>query len=149
MDKMPTDAVCQLAIVVKDIQQAISHYRAIFGGEAPEVIDSAPPEVAHTLYRGKPTPARAKLAFLLVKPHFNIELIEPDEHPSIWRELLEKNGPCMHHLAFNVQGMQAVVDFLEAKGIPLVQKGEYPGGRYAYLDGTEKLGALIELLEND
>jgi hypothetical protein len=38
---------------------------------------------------------------------------------------------------------------LEAKGLSLVQRGEYPGGRYAYIDGNAQLGAILELLEND
>jgi hypothetical protein len=35
-------------------------------------------------------------------------------------------------------------------GMKLVQKGNYGdgGGRYAYMDGTEDLKCLIELLEN-
>jgi methylmalonyl-CoA/ethylmalonyl-CoA epimerase len=45
--------------------------------------------------------------------------------------------------------MPEKVAYLEAKGISLVQRGEYPGGRYAYLSGTAQLGAILELLEND
>ncbi|TFG70725.1 MAG: VOC family protein, partial [Anaerolineales bacterium] len=39
--------------------------------------------------------------------------------------------------------------YLDAKGIPLVQSGEYTGGRYAYTDGIAQLGVILELLEND
>ena len=28
-------------------------------------------------------------------------------------------------------------------------QGDYEGGRYVYLDGAERMGAVIELLEND
>jgi hypothetical protein len=45
--------------------------------------------------------------------------------------------------------MKEKVAYLEAKGIPLLQRGDYTGGRYAYLDGTTRLGAVLELLEND
>jgi hypothetical protein len=30
-----------------------------------------------------------------------------------------------------------------------VQRGEYPGGRYAYINGNAQPGAILELLEND
>jgi methylmalonyl-CoA/ethylmalonyl-CoA epimerase len=30
-----------------------------------------------------------------------------------------------------------------------VQKGEYTGGRYAYVDANAQLGCVLELLEND
>jgi len=45
--------------------------------------------------------------------------------------------------------MKDAVAFLDSKGMPLVQKGEYTGGRYAYIDGADKLGLILELLEND
>jgi hypothetical protein len=38
---------------------------------------------------------------------------------------------------------------LKENGIPLLQTGEYTGGRYAYLDANKDLKVLIELLEND
>jgi hypothetical protein len=41
------------------------------------------------------------------------------------------------------------VQDIEAKGLPLAQRGEYPGGRYAYINGNAQLGAILELLEND
>ncbi len=45
--------------------------------------------------------------------------------------------------------MAEKIAYLDSKGIPLVQRGEYTGGRYAYLDGAAQLGAVLELLEND
>jgi methylmalonyl-CoA/ethylmalonyl-CoA epimerase len=34
-------------------------------------------------------------------------------------------------------------------GFPLIQKGEYTGGRYAYFDTVPGLKTVLELLEND
>jgi len=88
------------------------------------------------------------LAFL----HFgslDIELIEPDREPSTWREFLDANGEGVHHIAFTISGMPERVAALEAQGFPLVQKGEYRGGRYAYIDTVTKLKTILELLEND
>jgi 4-hydroxyphenylpyruvate dioxygenase-like putative hemolysin len=62
---------------------------------------------------------------------------------------LDKNGEGVHHIAFVVKGMKEVVMKLEQNGMPLVQKGEYTGGRYAYIDSKEPLKVLLELLEND
>ena len=67
----------------------------------------------------------------------------------MWREFLESHGGGVHHIAFQVKGMQAAVADFESRGVPLSQKGEYTGGRYAYLDAAEKLGVDIELLESD
>ncbi len=45
--------------------------------------------------------------------------------------------------------MEERIRELEELGLRLVQRGEYTGGRYAYLDGQRPFGAVIELLEND
>ena len=94
------------------------------------------------------TPGRAKLAFLHLGS-VKLELIEPVDGPSTWRDFLEQHGQGIHHIAFLIQGMQGVLAQLDAQGIALVQKGEYKGGRYAYVDGTNQLAAILELLEND
>jgi hypothetical protein len=53
------------------------------------------------------------------------------------------------HIAFQIKGMVAKTAYLNAKGLPLLQRGEYIGGRYVYFDGVTQLGIIIERLEND
>ena len=45
--------------------------------------------------------------------------------------------------------MKQKIATFEKGGYPLLQKGEFTGGRYAYMDTEKNLGALIELLEFD
>jgi 4-hydroxyphenylpyruvate dioxygenase-like putative hemolysin len=114
----------------------------------PKVIITDPAEKAHTRYRGQPTQGRAKLAFFQLGSQVSLELIEPVGGPSTWQEHLDKHGEGMHHIAFRVKGMDEVIGKLEVQGISLIQRGDYTGGRYAYLDATEKLKVVLELLEN-
>ena len=79
----------------------------------------------------------------------HLELIEPDHHPSTWRESLDRNGEGPHHIAFVIKGMKEKIAVLERNQMPLLQKGEYTGGRYAYVDTVRDLKVIIELLEND
>jgi 4-hydroxyphenylpyruvate dioxygenase-like putative hemolysin len=79
----------------------------------------------------------------------DLELIEPVGKPSTWHDQLDERGEGLHHIAFEIGGMSDRIAYLGARGLPLVQRGEYPGGRYAYLDGNAQLGAILELLEND
>jgi hypothetical protein len=79
----------------------------------------------------------------------DLELIEPIDGPSTWKDQLDRNGASLHHIAFEIKGMKEKIAFLEDKGLTLDQRGEYPGGRYAYIDGRVQLGAILELLEND
>ena len=75
--------------------------------------------------------------------------LEPIDGPSTWKDQLDAHGDSLHHIAFTVDGMRERLDHLAGHGIPLVQRGEYTGGRYAYVDATGQLGAVLELLEND
>ncbi len=148
MDKMQNNIMVQVGVIVRDIEKTARHYAEVFGIDVPPVMITDAVDKAMTEYRGESTPARAKLAFMDMG-NIQLELIEPDEYPSTWREFLDKHGEGIHHIAFNVKGMKDAVAFLDSKGMPLVQKGEYTGGRYAYIDGADKLGLILELLEND
>jgi catechol 2,3-dioxygenase-like lactoylglutathione lyase family enzyme len=139
----------QVAIVTDDIEAAAARWAELLGVEAPVARWTDARDLAHTEYRGAPTEARARLAFFDLGPQVRLELIEPDEQPSTWREFLDANGPGLHHIAFNIKGMGATLARLEAHEIPLVQKGDYTGGRYAYVDAEGPLGCILELLEND
>ncbi len=139
--------VVQIGVVVKDIEKSAEAYAKILGVPVPSWELTDPVEKAHTLYLGKPSPARAKLAFIQL-PNIVIELIEPVGEPSTWQDFLETKGEGVHHLAFEVKDMDKRLAELKAKGIALIQQGDYPGGRYSYVDATAQLGLILELLEN-
>lgn len=143
-----TDRVMQIGIVVGDIERAARAWSTVLGLPMPEIRTTDPGEVARTEYKGQPTPARAKLAFFQMG-QVSVELIEPIDGPSTWKDQLDAHGDSLHHIAFTVDGMRERLDHLAGHGIPLVQRGEYTGGRYAYVDATGQLGAVLELLEND
>jgi catechol 2,3-dioxygenase-like lactoylglutathione lyase family enzyme len=139
--------VVQIGVVVKDIEKAAGAYAEFLGVAAPKWSWTDAQDKAHTQYKGKPSPARAKLAFIQLK-NITLELIEPDQNPSTWREFLDTRGEGVHHIAFEVKGMDRRIEILAGKGMPLVQMGDYEGGRYAYIDGAARLGLILELLEN-
>lgn len=143
-----TDRVMQIGLVVGDIERAARAWSTILGLPMPEIRTTDPGEVARTEYKGQPTPARAKLAFFQMG-QVSVELIEPIDGPSTWRDQLDAHGDSLHHIAFTVDGMRERLDHLAGHDIPLVQRGEYTRGRYAYVDATGQLGAVLELLEND
>ncbi len=148
MSTSPLGHVTQIGIVVHNIDSAAQAWSALLGVPIPEIITTDPVELAHTEYQGRPSTAQAKLAFFHLG-QVDIELIEPLGEPSTWRDQLDANGSSLHHIAFQVNGMKEQLAALALSGLPLVQRGDYQGGRYAYVDGNEQLGAVIELLEND
>ena len=143
-----TTTITQVGVIVADIEAKAKAWADVLGLPVPEIIITDVVDVAQTEYEGESTPARAKLAFLHLG-QVDLELIEPIDGPSTWKDQLDQHGESLHHIAFVINGMQEKVAYLDTKGLPLVQRGEYTGGRYAYVDGTAKLGAVLELLEND
>jgi methylmalonyl-CoA/ethylmalonyl-CoA epimerase len=139
--------VCQVGLVVRDIERSIEAYSRIFGLPKPEFSVTDGPEIAHTRYRGQPTDARAKLAFFDMG-QVTLELIEPIGGPSTWQEFLDQRGEGVHHIAFLVKDTDRVVAFLEQNDIAVIQQGGYTGGCYTYVDSASDLGVILELLEN-
>ncbi len=140
--------ITQIAVVVPNIEEAVEAWSRLLGFPPTRIITTDPVEQAHTEYQQQPTPARAKLAFFPLG-QVTLELIEPLGEPSTWQDQLTASGPSLHHIAFQIQGMAEKLPVLAEQGLTLVQRGDYTGGRYAYLDGRQKFGAVVELLEND
>ncbi|NLO83270.1 MAG: VOC family protein [Clostridiales bacterium] len=142
-----TRVITQIGIVVRDIDAVSQAYADFLGVEKPRWFWTAGYDKAHTELYGKPSDARAKLAFFDMGS-LQLELIEPDENPSTWREFLDKHGEGVHHIAFVIKDMDGKIRAMEQNGMPLIQRGDYDGGRYAYIDTAKQLKVLIELLEN-
>ena len=142
-----TNVICQIGLVVRDIERTAKAYADVFGMDVPSVIITDPEEVTNIKFRGDPTSARAKLAFFRMGD-ISLELIEPVGGPSTWKEFLDEHGEGVHHIAFRIKGMERVLTYLTGKGIPDIQRGDYTGGRYAYVDSAPSLGVILELLEN-
>ncbi len=144
-----TKIVTQIGFVVNDIEKTSQAFADFLGVEKPQWSLTDTIDKTHGEFNGQPCPARAKLAFFHVGETLDIELIEPDETPSVWRNVLNEKGEGVHHIAFVVNGMKEKILALEGNGMKLLQRGEYTGGRYAYIDCVDQLKTIVELLEND
>jgi len=142
-----THIVCQIGLIVHDIDKSAQAYSKVFGLPKPDIIITDPVEIAKTAYRGASTTAQAKLAFFDMG-QVSLELIEPIGGPSTWKEFLDEKGEGVHHIAFRIKGTGQVTAYLESKGIDVVQQGHYTGGMYTYVDSAPALGVILELLEN-
>jgi catechol 2,3-dioxygenase-like lactoylglutathione lyase family enzyme len=143
MDAIDT-SVLHVAVVVRDLDTAVRAWTGFLGVE-PAVVQIA--NTSDDEYRGGATTAQCKQAIYDLGG-FQIELMEPLGEPSVWAEHLESQGEGLHHIAFRVRGMEDGIRSCEASALPLLQRGEFENGRYAYFD-RGRLGAMIELLEFD
>ena len=142
-----SDICTQIGLLVHDIEKTAEEYAKFFGIPKPEIGMTGEFDSTNTHYMGESTPARSKLAFFDIG-NLQIELIQPDSSPSVWRHDLEKNGEGIHHIAFRVNGMDKIIELCADNGMKLVQRGKWDTGHYAYLDASDTLKLTLELLEN-
>ncbi len=143
------DLICQVGFIVRDIEWASRKFCEVFGFPQPPIIVTPGFDRAKTTFHGQPSEATAKLAFFNTG-QLQIELIEPDEKPSVWREFLDQHGGGVQHIAFRVKDTKATTDQLTQRGIKTFQQGLYAdaSGMYTYVDSAPALGVMVELLEN-
>ncbi|MGD9345470.1 MAG: VOC family protein [Candidatus Aminicenantes bacterium] len=139
--------ITQIGVVVQDIEKASQAYAEFLGVDNPQWFLTDTVDKAHTVFKGNSTEARAKLAFFELE-NITIELIEPVGGPSTWQEFLDDKGEGIHHIAFEINDMDKKIERLKAGGMSLLQKGDYEGGHYSYMDAGANLALIIELLEN-
>jgi len=81
-------------------------------------------------YRGALTAARpvSSLVPISSTAGFTAEIITPDNHPSLWSELLAKQGPTIQHFGLNIPTgtMDATRMALTAAGFPTLQMSQVP-----------------------
>lgn len=148
-NKLGTSTMVQVAIVCNDIEKTAKAYAEFFGVETPAANWTDDYSVTQAVYRGKPTKARARLAFIKVGELINIEIIQPDDQPSTWREHLDTKGEGLHHIAFVMKGVDDMDERaakLAEMGMTTVQRGLSARGAYTYVDASEALKLQLELL---
>ena len=145
-----THLFAQVGFIVKDVEATKRKWAEFLGVDVPETQPVGNYSVTQTTFMGQPAPeASCLMAFFDVGPGLQLELIQPNEAPSTWRNFLNEHGEGMHHIAFQVQDSARQVANAEAAGLKLVQHGVYGdgGGEYNYLDAPE-LKCIVELLES-
>ena len=148
-----TRNVCQIAIVVRDVEKTARAFAEFLGVAVPPIKMTEPGRKVGMTFRGEPSDAQCKLAFFDLE-NTVLELIQPLGGHSSWQEVLDQKGEGVHHIAFRVNDTAGKVRTLAAEGASLFHQGLFrPGikpeeGQYTYVDTREKLGVLIEMLEH-
>ncbi len=124
-----------IGVAVASIEEATPYYRDTLGMEfeGTEVVAEQ----------------KVKVAFFVVGES-RIELLEPTAPDSPVARFLEKNGPGVHHLAYEVTDLEQRLVALKAQGVRLID--EVPrtgahGARIAFLHPKASGGILTELCE--
>lgn len=96
--------------------------------------------------RGEPADFTIHVSIVYVGD-LQLEVIQPVRGASIYAEFLEKNGPGLHHVCFDVEDMDAALAAVAELGLTVHQAGSMMGGAmdFAYVDGTSAGAPYIEL----
>jgi methylmalonyl-CoA epimerase len=79
-----------------------------------------------------------------------IELLEPVSQESVVARFLERRGEGLHHIAMEVDDLEAAVERLKAQGRRLVTDSVQTGAegyRYVFVHPASAGGVLLELIE--
>ncbi len=123
-----------VAIIVRDIGEALTVYRDLLGLTLEQVlpIDSD----------------RVTIAFLAVGES-KIELVQPTDDTTGVARFLAAKGEGFHHLCLEVPDLAAVLADLSARGVELIDHAPRRGaeGPVAFLHPRAGRGVMVELIE--
>jgi methylmalonyl-CoA epimerase len=128
-----------VAIIVRNIEQALSFYRDTLGLE-PSEIKEVPTEQVRIAFLPMGGPGGSE-----------IELIEPTTTDSSLTKYLERRGEGLHHICLEVEDIDAALEEMKEKGAVVLDKQPRVAaeGRAIFLHPKGTNGVLLELLEKD
>lgn len=152
MEKISTNHIVKIGIVVDDIEKAAEYYAELFKIDKPFIRvpdpNKAPDPKAYKWYKGEYRSFRIKTAVVKLEPIY-IELVEPIDDNSPWADFKKKHGSGVQFMAFNIDGFEEHLNLMEHKGMPAFLKEEKGKERYAYFDTAALLGVTLEFKEID
>ena len=134
---MIPERIDHVAIIVRNLEQALTFYRDLLG-ITPSEIKDVPTE-------------QVRIAFLpMGGPNGSqLELIEPAATNASLMKFLEKRGEGLHHVCLAVDNIDEALQEMIAKGAPVLdqQPRLAAEGRAIFLHPKGTNGVLLELLE--
>ena len=130
--------ISHVAFAVVNLDRACEFYRDVLGAEiyGRKVVEEQKTEVA----------------FVKIGGTTKLELVAPVGDDSPIASFLAKKGPGIHHICFEVDGIEDRLHYLADHGIKLVNpepRRGAEGDKIAFLHPTSTLGALIEFCESN
>ena len=125
-----------VAIAVKDIDDTLAFYRDVFGTGEVEVEDIEDQAVRAALVRIGGS---------------QLEFIQPTDPEGGVARFIERRGESVHHIAFEVDDLQASLDALNEHGVRTIDNAPREGlsGMIGFIHPRSTRGVLIELVDQD
>ncbi|NLL67279.1 MAG: lactoylglutathione lyase [Clostridiaceae bacterium] len=144
-----TDGICQIALVVRDIEAMVRNYEKMFGLKGLKIENLPKPDKIPAYYRGKPGDfSGCKICSFKLGPVV-LELVQPDDKPSPWRDFLDKHGQGVQHIGFMTGDKYTALEELEKVGCKPFHVGYYPDLTYIFVDAAEQFGVDFNIKQGN
>jgi len=143
--KIKVGEISQVAVVVKDLRKAMENYWKTLGIGPWNIYTFEPPALREPMIRGKPIHYSMRLALAQVGS-VQLELIEPLEGPSIYKEFLANKGEGLHHIQSKVEDVGDQLAAFKELGIDVLMSGKFGEGEFYYMDTEPVLGIIYEIV---
>jgi len=135
--------IVQVGILVRDVSEAAKKLEKLIGIGPFEILE---PDYRDLTYRGKSGKFKVRIALARAGP-IQIELMQPLRGETIYDEFAERRGYGLHHLGIKTDNMEQSVKEMQEKGFRVIQSGNRPGVKWAYLSTEDQTDVIFELLE--
>lgn len=148
MADMGKQRLAHICILVRDIDQAIDHYRNILAAASPQLLEE---EVTkEECFAGEDRYVTA--FFRAVGSACDIQLLQPLVPESPLFKRLEKHGEGLHHIAFASSHLDDTFRQLKEKGVSLhgdqfIFDANAPNTRWVWISPQYAHGVLIEVMD--
>lgn len=145
MAKIEDGVICQVCMVVEDIETTAANYAKLFGIPMPEIVYVPKGDEVPVFYRGKPISPNVKFCYFKIGDSITIELTEPGDEPSGWKEFYDQHGQGVHHIGVMVKDRDEAMTALKDLGVDEVHAGYYPTASYTFVDSMKQLGVNLNI----
>ncbi len=135
--------VSHIGVVTKNLDKTMRELEDLYGLKPFLVME---PGYVNTYIRGKSADFKLKSAFYQ-SGQVIFEVISVLEGDTIYGDWLREKGEGLHHLGYDIEDMEKWIDYYKERGIGVLQSGERPGVKWAYLDTLTYTGVIVELIE--
>lgn len=146
MMSIGTRRICHVEIIVRDMEQAVENWSVILGLPKPDIWNLPPNTEIPVYTKGVYSSHSDTRLAVFELENTLIELVQPGDTPSPFKEHLDKYGPGVMHLSFVVPDRKKANAALRRIGAPEAYHiGYWPQGTYAFYDTTHELGLEINI----
>lgn len=145
---VPEGKICQIGIVVKDLDEAVEKFYRDFGIGPWYFWNFEQPQLTEMYYKGEPMHGYGVKIAIASMGGVQCELIQPLYGKGTHTDFLEKKGEGFHHIKLFFKDIDKAVADFKSKGIEALQSGKYNDDIHVYLDTEKSHGFLIEIGNN-